>query len=56
MRARLGLCTLAACGGERVCPVAWSADGGSIAMPFHVMSAAGRHAPNVEGEILGFAP
>jgi sugar lactone lactonase YvrE len=40
----------------RVSPVAWSADGSLIAMPFYIMSADGRYARNVDGEILGFAP
>ena len=40
----------------RVSPVAWSPDGSQIAMPYYVMSADGRYAMNVEGEILGFAP
>ena len=40
----------------RVSPVAWSADGRLIAMPYYIMSADGRYARNVDGEILGFAP
>lgn len=40
----------------RASPVAWSADGRLIAMPFYIMSADGRYARNVDGEILGFAP
>jgi hypothetical protein len=43
-------------GVSRILPVAWSADGALIAMPFYVMSADGRYARNVDGEILGFAP
>jgi hypothetical protein len=43
-------------GVSRISPVAWSADGALIAMPFYVMSADGRYARNVNGEILGFAP
>jgi hypothetical protein len=43
-------------GVARISPVAWSADGALIAMPFYVMSADGRYAHNVDGEILGFAP
>ena len=43
-------------GVSRISPVAWSADGTLIAMPFYVMSADGRYARNVNGEILGFAP
>ena len=43
-------------GVSKISPVAWSADGALVAMPFYVMSADGRYARNADDEILGFAP